>query len=69
MVTFLGTRKRPGRPLKQERVTTISFSQQDLADLGRLLAVGRAVLQEDVPVVPRLKAAMTRLGLTAPKGL
>jgi hypothetical protein len=49
--------------------TTISFSQQDLADLGRLLMGGRAVLQKDVPVVPRLKGAMTRMGLTPPKGL
>ncbi len=68
MVSFL-TSPRRGRPPKQRRVTSISLSDADLADLGRLLAVGRAVLQKDAPVIARLKAAMTRLGVQIPKGL
>ena len=47
----------------------VSFSAADLASVGRLLATGQAVLQERPPVVGRLKAAMTRLGVTIPTGL
>jgi hypothetical protein len=69
MASFFPTKKRPGRPPKQERLTAVSFSASDLADLGHLIAVGQAVLQTPAPVVARLKAAMTRLGVTIPKGL
>ena len=70
MVSFLkSNRKRLGRPVKQERITSVSFSADDLADLGILLAVGQSVLQKDAPVVPRLKAAMTRMDVKIPKGL
>jgi len=39
----------------------VSFSADDLAALGHLIAVGQAVLQKRPPVVARLKAAMTRM--------
>ncbi len=58
-------RFQPTRP----RRTSIGLSAADLAALGRLVAVGQAVLQERPPVVGRLKAAITRLGLEMPKGL
>jgi len=60
--------KRARRP-RGRRTTAISFSAEDLAALGTLLATGQAVLQERPPVVARLKAAMTRLGVPRPTGL
>jgi hypothetical protein len=68
MVSFLSN-KRPGRPPSKPRTTSISFSTAELEDLGQLLAVGQSVLQRRAVVGPRLKAAMTRLGVRTPKGL
>jgi hypothetical protein len=67
MVTFLKTNK-PGRPAKRSQ-TTISISSAELEDLGELLSVGQSVLKRRAQVAPRLKAAMTRLGLQVPTGL
>lgn len=69
MVSFRNMKKRPGRPPKQPRMTTVSFSAADLTDLGQLLAVGQALLPTKRPVVARLKAAMTRMGVQPPVGL
>ena len=68
MVSFLNTKKRQGRRPEAQR-TTISFSAQDLAELGQVPAVGQAVLQKRLPVTARLKAAMTRLGVPVPDQL
>jgi hypothetical protein len=68
MVTFLSG-KRAGRPPKKPQKTSVSFSVADLEDLGQLLAVGQAILQKPAPVVARLKAAMTRIGVSTPKSL
>jgi hypothetical protein len=68
MVSFLNTKKREGRRPEATR-TTISFSAQDLAELGQVLAVGQAVLQKRLPVSARLKAAMTRLRVPVPDQL
>jgi len=70
MVSFLNS-KRPGRPAKQptKHMTSISFSESDLAELGHIVAVGQAVLQKRSPVVARLKAAMTPMKVPLPKGL
>jgi hypothetical protein len=51
------------------RTTTVSFSAAELAALGRLLAAGQVLSQSTHPVVGRLKAAMTRLGVPTPVGL
>lgn len=67
MVSFLSSKKRSRQPLA--RMTSVSFSADDLADLGYLIAVGRAVLQKDAPIIARLKAAMTRMGVRVPKEL
>jgi hypothetical protein len=69
MVSFLNTKKRQGRQPAAQRTTTISFSVQDLAELGQVLAVGQAVLQKRLPVSARLKAAMTRLRVPVPDQL
>jgi len=61
--------RRRGPRAADRRTTAVSFSAADLAALGRLLATGRAVLQETPPAVARLKAAMTRLGVPVTKGL
>jgi hypothetical protein len=68
MVTFLRPQRKP-RQSARPGTTSISFSRDELADLAHLLAVGQAVLQKKSPAIPRLKAALTRLGLTPPKGL
>jgi hypothetical protein len=67
MVRLLGG-KRAGTPPKKPRTTSVSLSAAGLEDLGQLLAVGQAILQKPAPVVARLKAAMTQMGVTA-KGL
>ena len=46
-------------------MTSVSFSAEDLADVGQLLAVGQAVLHNRPPVVPRLKAAITTVGVAS----
>ena len=54
------------------KTTAVSFSAHDLTALGRLLATGQTVLHTHGPahpVVARLKAAMTRLGVPVPRGL
>jgi hypothetical protein len=52
------------------RTTKVQLSGEDLAALTRFVAAGQVLLQADYPpVVARLKAAMTRLGVPAPKGL
>ena len=68
MVSFLST-KRPGHPPKAPRMTAVSFSADDLAALGHLVAVGQAVPQKRPPVMARLKAAMTRMSGPLPEGL
>jgi hypothetical protein len=64
-------RKRPGRPPAVARRTSLSFTADELAALGQLLAAGQVVLQprRRLPVIARLKAAMTRLGAPMPAGL
>jgi hypothetical protein len=65
----LWERPKPGRRRRDRRTTTLSLTAADLAALGTLVAIGQAVRQEKHPVVARLKAAMTRLGMTIPTGL
>jgi hypothetical protein len=48
--------------------TTVTFTAKDLDDLARVLAAGHALLRQSFPVVSRLKAAMTKMGI-ATKGL
>ena len=64
----------PGRPSKREAPprTTVTLSATDLVALGAILAAGRVLLGErapTAPALPRLKAAMTRLGVPVPTGL
>jgi hypothetical protein len=63
MVSFLNTKKRAGRPPQRPHTTSISFTGQELVDLEHVIAVGQAVLKTRLPVVARLRAAMTRLGV------
>lgn len=65
MVTFMKTRRSAGRP----RSTAVSFSPEDLVELGQLIAAGQVALQRTAPVVARLKAAMTRVGVKHARGL
>jgi len=69
MASFFPSKKRPGRPPKTVRTTAVSFSADDLAELGHVIAVGQTVLQKRPAVVARLKAAMTRMGVSLPAGL
>jgi hypothetical protein len=68
MVKFLNNKRSPGRP-RRPRATSISFSAEDLEAVGQLVAAGQVALQRTAPAVPRLKAAMTRLGVKHPHGL
>ena len=56
---------------KDSQRTAITFPAAELAQLGPLLAAGYVVLQPKgrLPVLARLKAAMTRLGVAIPRGL
>ena len=56
---------------KDSQRTAITFTAAELAQLGSLLAAGYVVLQpqERLPILARLKAAMTRLGVAIPRGL
>jgi hypothetical protein len=67
MVTF-GRNRGPGRPLKKTQ-TSISFSTVELEDLGQLLAVGQSMMNRRALAAPRLRAALTRLGVKTPTGL
>jgi hypothetical protein len=58
---------RERKPWRQK--TTLTFSTQDLLALTRLVAAGQVVLNTTHPVVSRLKAAITRMGLIVPQGL
>ena len=58
-----------GRSAPSRRTTTITFSEDDLVALGRLVRVGQAMLQTHAPVVARLKAAPARPGVPIPSGL
>jgi hypothetical protein len=62
-------RKRPVREETRRRTTTLTFRAQDLSALARFVSAGMVMLQTGHPVVSRLKAAMTRLGLPVPRGL
>lgn len=54
---------------KQKRTTAMTFTTEDLSSLARLVAGGQVLLQTTSPVVARLKAALTRMGLPVPQGL
>lgn len=49
--------------------TTITFTGDDLTALARYVSAGVVLLQTTHPVIPRIKAALTRLGLPVPKGI
>jgi hypothetical protein len=48
--------------------TAVSFTAKDLDELARVVAVGQSLLRQSLPVVSRLKAAMTKMGVST-KGL
>lgn len=69
-MAFKLTRGRPKAMPQAHATTKITLSGADLAAIGKLMAAGRVLLQEDSPAVtPRLKAAMTRVGIPIPQGL
>lgn len=64
------------RYLKKEAVnnhrkkgTAITFTAAEINALARFVAAGNLLLQTNHPVIARIKAALTRLGLPVPKGL
>ncbi len=57
------------RALKQKRGTTMTFSADDLTTLVHLVNAGMVLIPLKHPVTARLKAALTRLGLTIPPRL
>ncbi len=61
---FAGGRSRP-----RGRTTSLTFSEAELAEVGRGLAAGQVLLQQKFTVTTKLKAALTRLGVPIPQGL
>lgn len=51
------------------QATSITFTTQNLLALARLVGAGQVLLGTTHPVVSRLKAALSRLGLSLPLGL
>lgn len=49
--------------------TSITFTADDLTALARYVSAGLVFLQTGHPVIAKIKAALTRLGLPTPKGL
>jgi hypothetical protein len=43
--------------------TAVTFTAKDLDELARVLGAGQVLLRQSFPVVGRLKAAMTRMGV------
>jgi hypothetical protein len=56
------------RPTNLRRATTGTFTAEDLATLGRLIAAGQMLLQAIPPVAGCLKAAITGVGAPTPVG-
>ena len=54
---------------KQKLKTAVTFTADDLTGLARLISAGTVLLQTSHPVVPKIKAALSRLGLPTPQGL
>ena len=48
--------------------TAVTFTAKDLDDVASVLAAGQALLRQSFPIVSRLKAAMTKMGVST-KGL
>lgn len=48
--------------LKRDK-TTVSITRGELEQLGKLIAAGRALLRNEPSISPKLRAAMTRLGI------
>ncbi len=68
MARLKGRKTKAAAP-RPQRTTTMSFTSDDLGNLARLVAHGRVLLQVNHPVVARLKAALTRMGVPVPQGL
>ena len=54
---------------KQKKGTTLTFSAEELSVLIRYIAAGTVLLQTTHPVIARIKGALTRIGLSTPKGI
>ena len=62
-------KKSKNRGANQRAKTAITFTADDLTALARYVGAGVVLLQTGHPVIPKIKAALTRLGLPTPKGL
>lgn len=49
--------------------TAVTFTADDLTALARYIGAGMVLLQTNHSVIPKIKAALSRLGLPTPKGL
>ena len=47
----------------------VTFTAEDLNVLAKVLAAGQVMLPTNHPVLWRLKAAMTRMGVVVPRGV
>ena len=61
--------KKEGVNNHRKKGTAITFTADEISALARFVAAGNLLLQTNHPVIARIKAALTRLGLPVPKGL
>jgi hypothetical protein len=54
---------------RAKRSTVVTFTAEDLNVLATVLAAGQVMVPTSHPVLWRLKAAMTRMGVAAPRGV
>jgi hypothetical protein len=52
-----------------KRSTVVTFTAEDLNVLAKVLAAGQVMVPTSHPVLWRLKAAMTRMGVVVPRGV
>jgi hypothetical protein len=69
MLFSFSMKLRSVRQPRKPKQTTLTFSADDLTVLARLIAAGQIMVPTAAAVLPRLKAALTRLGVAVPKGL
>jgi hypothetical protein len=66
-----GPRRMPPTPPKLTKAewlkrskASVTLSRSELEYLAQLLAAGRVLIRDNRPVAPRLKATLTRLGIS-----
>jgi len=71
-VQYMAKPKKPmarARGSASGRKTTVTFTEEDLNVLSKVLAAGQVMLPTSHRALWRLRTAMTRIGVVVPKGV